>query len=352
VILPGQSIQAAVNANPGRTTFWLKAGLYSQQSVIPKTGNTFLADSGAIMDGGNVVSQAFSGTADSVTIRNLTVQHYNTPLKAGAIQGDWNQSVYWVVQNCDIGFNHAAGLYTTDYMLASNNAIHDNGQIGILGKANFATFTGNEVYGNNTGGNDPNDEAGAMKILQSSGVRFAGNWVHNNHGQGIWFDGSNQNALIENNLVTNNENAGIFYEISYGAIIRNNVVTGNGGTHSIANGAILVSASSNVEVYGNTVSGNNTGIVALQANRGSGVLGTYLVTNLWVHNNTSTLTTQCSGIIDQIGDKAVFSTTRNNRFDSNTYSLGSLATPFCGPSGAMTKAQWQAAGYDVHSTFK
>src|SRR4029079_17134084 len=38
-ILPGQSIQAAVDANPTGTTFILKAGTHVGQSVVPKDGD-------------------------------------------------------------------------------------------------------------------------------------------------------------------------------------------------------------------------------------------------------------------------------------------------------------------------
>src|SRR6185312_5680701 len=178
VIEPGQSIQAAVNANPAGTSFWLKAGTWHQQSVVPKDGMTFAGEAGAILDGDNTTVKAFSGTASRVTIRNLVVQNYNTPLQAGAIQGDWTASLHWLVEYCEIRTNHAAGLYATDSMIARNNYIHHNGQIGILGKGNGALFTGNEVSYNNTGGNDPDWEAGGMKFLYSTGLRFADNYVH------------------------------------------------------------------------------------------------------------------------------------------------------------------------------
>jgi hypothetical protein len=51
VIKPGASIQSAVNRNPEGTTFTLKAGIYRQQTVAPKNGNTFIGEPGAIMSG-------------------------------------------------------------------------------------------------------------------------------------------------------------------------------------------------------------------------------------------------------------------------------------------------------------
>ena len=354
VIEPGQSIQAAVNANPSGTTFWLKAGTWHQQSVVPKDGMTFAGEAGAILDGDNTTVKAFSGTASRVTIRNLVVQNYNTPLQAGAIQGDWTASLHWLVEYCEIRTNHAAGLYATDSMIARNNYIHHNGQIGILGKGNGALFTGNEVSYNNTGGNDPDWEAGGMKFLYSTGLRFADNYVHDNYGPGIWFDGYNNGNLIEGNRVVHNQDAGIFYEISYNAVIRNNTVTSNGGNGSIARAGILVSASSGVEVYGNTLSDNSNGVIGLQANRGTAPAqydaGPLLVQNLYVHDNQISMNRGLTGLVDQVGDGGIF--TRNNRFEHNTYSVSLLSRPFSGPGGSLTPAQWQAAGFDLTSIFQ
>src|SRR5687768_12290583 len=48
-IFPGSSINAAVDANVGATTFCLMAGTHNlDRSIIPKTGNTFVGEFGAI----------------------------------------------------------------------------------------------------------------------------------------------------------------------------------------------------------------------------------------------------------------------------------------------------------------
>jgi parallel beta-helix repeat protein len=353
MIRPGESIQAAVNANPAGTTFWLRAGIYHGQAVAPKDGMTFVGEVGAIMDGDNKVSQAFFSTASNVTIRNLVVQNYNTPLQNGAIRGDWNASTGWVIEYNEVKNNHAAGIYVSNQSTIRNNYIHHNGQIGILGRGNGAVVTGNEIAFNNTGGNDPNWEAGGTKFLYSEGLRFANNYVHDNIGPGVWFDINNHDCIIEGNRVEDNTHAGIFYEISYGAVIRNNTVRANGGTGSIARSGILISASPDVEVYGNTLSGNSNGIVGLQANRSdapSTSLGKPFVSNLWVHDNNVSQSRGYTGLVDQMGDGGIFS--RNNKFDRNTYYVSSLSDPFYGKGGAMSVSEWKAAGFDVNAVFK
>ena len=44
----------------------------------------------------------------------------------------------------------------------------------------------------------------------------------------IWFDIGDENATVRNCLIADNEDAGIFYEISYGLNAHDNVIVGNG----------------------------------------------------------------------------------------------------------------------------
>ena len=51
-IRPATSIQSVVNEYPGQTTFCLRAGVHQLTSSIrPKTGNTFVGEYGAVLDG-------------------------------------------------------------------------------------------------------------------------------------------------------------------------------------------------------------------------------------------------------------------------------------------------------------
>src|SRR5678815_4747148 len=83
-IWPGQYIQGIVDAYPGTTTFCLRAGVYSLTSSIrPKTGNTFVGEYGAILDGSGywpisddtqAAFRAHNEDIDYVTIRNLVIR--------------------------------------------------------------------------------------------------------------------------------------------------------------------------------------------------------------------------------------------------------------------------------------
>jgi parallel beta-helix repeat protein len=57
VVCPGESIQAAVDANTTDTEFTIKAGVHRLQTVVPKGGNVFNGEDGAVLSGAIVLTQ-------------------------------------------------------------------------------------------------------------------------------------------------------------------------------------------------------------------------------------------------------------------------------------------------------
>jgi parallel beta-helix repeat protein len=55
-VTPTQSIQTAVDSKPTGTTFLLKAGTFREQTVNPKSGDTFLGESGTILSGARILT--------------------------------------------------------------------------------------------------------------------------------------------------------------------------------------------------------------------------------------------------------------------------------------------------------
>jgi nitrous oxidase accessory protein NosD len=367
-ILPGQSIQAKVNAYPAGTQFLLKSGTYSKQTVRPKSGNSFIGEAGAVLDGGNTVEYAFNGTYQpyptNVTIKGLIVQHYNTPAQQGAIQiggslkhpGDPGQGSRWVVEDCEIRYNAAAGVRVGHKSKVLRNNIHHNLQLGISGNGDSVLIESNELaYNNYTKKYKMDFAAGGAKLTLTRWLVVRGNHAHDNWGFGLWTDIQNWYALYENNLSEDNASAGIMHEISYDAVIRNNTARGNGFARDWLVGAgILVSASANVQVYGNTVTGNKQGIVAIQQNRVvNGVDYTKNLKNLYVHDNTVTITTTLgrSGIASGTGDAGVWNS-RNNRFQHNTYYLAAAGDkPFTWQGGPASVPSWKSFGEDTDGQF-
>ena len=67
-------------------------------------------------------------------------------------------------------------------------------------------------------------EAGGTKFARTRDLVVRRNFVHHNRGPGLWTDIDNVRTLYEANRVEDNGEAGILHEISYAAVIRNNVV--------------------------------------------------------------------------------------------------------------------------------
>jgi parallel beta-helix repeat protein len=306
-----------------------------------------------------VTPYAFEGTGQGVgsgvTIRGLVIEKYATPAQMAAV-GHGNTGANWVIRDNEIRFNHGIGVRTGTGVQIVHNNIHHNGEMGAGGSGNNSLVEDNEIAYNNTAHYSYDWEAGGTKFVQTTGLVARGNFAHHNRGPGLWWDGSNDGALIEGNRVEDNVADGIFWEISYGAVIRNNSISRNGfgRTYSAEGAGILVNSSGGrgLEMYGNTLVGNKEGIIATQADRGSGSQGTYVVQNLNVHDNTVQLIAGGNmGIVRYSGDTGLW-TTRNNHFERNIYSLQTApAAPFLWAGSAQAEAQWRASGNDGTGTF-
>ena len=227
----------------------------------------------------------------------------------------------------------------------------------------------NEIaFGHYLNSYNTNFEAGGTKFAQTDGLVLRNNYVHDNVGVGLHMDENNINTVIDANRIDHNGSEGIAIEISYKTTIFNNTVTNNGWFDPrnrytfIWNAGIGIHASPNVEVYGNTISGNYAGVVAVDQNRSTDAAqyGAHITQNLYVHNNTITqtnlprnvneLSVGAGAATDIAGNTAMF-TSRNNRFVSNTYFLGRNPWPFAWQFSPRTEAQWKAYGEDTGGVF-
>jgi len=297
----------------------------------------------------SVTPSAFQPTADNVTISGLTIRGFANVAQQGAIDGDGR--VGWIASNNDVGNNHGVGIVVDSGGQVLHNYVHANGQLGISGHGDGVLVQDNEISYNNRAGYWANWEAGGTKFVGTTNLVVRGNWAHHNNGPGLWTDADNIYTLYENNTSEDNERVGIFVEISYATIIRNNIVRRNGFEHAdyIWGAGILIAGSPNVEIYGNTLDGNADGIGAAQQNRGTGKYGPHEISNLWVHDNTINNTVGWTGMVQDIGDLSYF-TSRNNRFDSNHYLLKGTY-PFAWMNGERTEFEWRQYGEDVNGTF-
>jgi hypothetical protein len=291
---------------------------------------------------------AFESRASNVLIRNVTIENYASVAQRGAIQAQ--DAVGWIVEHCEVRLNSGGGIGVGTGTRVRGCNIHHNGQIGITGAGRDILVEGNRVWANNIRGFDYGWEAGGVKIGLGNVVVFRGNHVYDNLGPGLWCDGDCRNVLYENNIVERNHGAGIFHEISFNAVIRHNIVRHNG----IAEGEwfwgsdILIAASQDVEVYGNTltVSPGKCGIMLIDQGRDDQAPArrglVYKTRNNKVHDNEMTFEeVACAGGASDVEpghENFSIITEGNNVFDGNVYRAPRMSGP--------VRFEWGHATFD------
>jgi hypothetical protein len=287
--------------------------------------------------------KAFGGAASGVTLRGFTIEKYAPPYNSGAVNAA--SAPNWVIDGIEGRWNHGAAVFAGPGHRVINGYFHHNGQYGVMGNAANMVFERNEVAYNNTAGFSQSWAAGGSKFAFTTGLQIRGNFFHHNYGHAIWVDIANYQALIEGNRVEDNDGRGVFYEISYDAVIRNNSFARNGFKAPVLlrGGCIGVVSSPNVEVYGNTCVGDKDGITGVQDARGSGPRGAYELTNLNVHDNTlSNIAVYAAGIVQTVGDTTYYH--RGNTFARNSYTGLVASSPFYWVNAARTMTQWRGYG--------
>ncbi len=299
-----------------------------------ESGRLYLADNpeGRKVEA-TVATLAFEGTASDVLIKNITIEKYASVAQKGAIQA--RPAAGWIVENCEVRLNSGAGIAVGTTSRVQNCDIHHNGQIGITGVGNGIVIENNQIWANNIRGFDFTWEAGGVKLAVSDGVTLRDNHVYDNIGPGLWCDINCREVVYEGNLVEHNADAGIFHEISFRAVIRNNRVRHNGtADRSWFWGAdIMVAASQDVAVYGNklTVSAGRCGIVLVDQSRPTKSGGKYKTRDNTVHDNETTFEGDaCAGGVSDAkpGDENfAIITEGNNHLDRDIYRVPRGSAP-------------------------
>jgi len=381
-IFPGTNIQNYVNLYGGTTTFCLKAGTHSITSPItPKTGNTFVGEYGAVLDGTGWTTsdpsytqaafRAHNQDIDSVTIRNLVIRNMpqrgiHTYSSGSCANGTCTFSTAgadrWTVEYNEIHHN-LTGLTASNGMMVRNNYIHHNvgpdpyssndrlrggGFESLL--AQGVVFDHNEISYN-----------GQMQKVASLSPNtiFRNNFVHHNLGNGVWYDGENPGSLIENNIVEDNVGMGIFYEVSGQGVIRNNAIRRN------TDNGILIATSHSVDIYGNTLADNFRAInffvncAAVNSPYGGEIGEEIYMQDVSAHDNTITVGTRSGAWANALTSYSCDASSllpytngsKNLTFTHNTYYVPSL-TAWYWVWGAAAEywSQWQALGQDTTGT--
>ena len=349
-----------INANPAGTTFCLAAGTYIGQVVVPKSGNQFIGTAGkqqTHLDGHGVAASFLDSlTAKDVRVNGLDIYGYE-PARYGAIDDRHDTdagSSGWIVEQSDIHDIRGGGLAINigSGSTIRYNRIFHNGRHALVGGGISSRVIANEIYDNNIDNFDCGVSC-VTKFVLSQHLLVQGNYVHDNNGPGLWDDIGNDDITYDSNLIVNNAQEGIFHEIGYRAIIKNNSLVNNGWGRFewVYGGQIMLSSSQGSEVYGNWVQvgpkTTNAITVADQTRNPGGFDNS-------VHDNTITdpLRIGQSGAAydghDSARDKRIY---LSNHFDSNYYHLGSCSDQhWTWNNASLNFSNFKVAGQEANGT--
>jgi hypothetical protein len=168
--------------------------------------------------------------------------------------------------------NSSGAAFLGEDQVVRRCTFQDNGQLGFgANRAHRLLFTECLVRNNNTKNFSRGWEAGGNKLAFCRGVIMEKSRFVENRGNGIWFDIGNENNTVRNCLIADNEDAGIFYEISFTLYAHDNVIVGNAlqsgpGAWGAASG-ISLSSSPGCIIERNLLIGNREGFSFREQNR-------------------------------------------------------------------------------------
>lgn len=290
----------------------------------------------------SVVRQAFTGSAVGVTIEDLTIEKFAPPGQTAAVHA--RDGLDWTIRGNTVRLNHAVGVYAGPGTVVSCNSLVDNGQHGITAKGADVLVERNTISRNNYARFAMGWSAGGAKFVETTDLVVRDNVVVGNIGPGLWTDVGAIDTLYAGNVVIGNRGPGIFHEISYAAVIRDNVVMDNGSPDAgwVWGAGIQLANVSDVEVTGNLLEGNQQGIIGTHQDRGE----QYPLRSIDVHDNVVRDSGR-TGVSQSIGDQSVYDA--DLVFRSNHYE-GDVIWGWL--DSARTWEQWQGFGHDLDGSYE
>lgn len=226
-------------------------------------------------------------TGDYVEVRGLHFRYAANMAQHGAVILAGGHDT---MEDCVIESMNSSGAgFTGQDAVVRNCVFRDNGQLGFGGShADRLLLTGCLVENNNTKGFSRGWEAGGDKLVLSRDVVIEQSRFLRNRGNGIWFDIGNENCTVRQCLIADNEDAGIFDEISYGLRAQDNVIIGNGFAETPgawgAQAGVCLSSSPNSIVGQNIIAGNREGFDFREQTRTTRTIGDNSEHPVWNHD--------------------------------------------------------------------
>lgn len=237
----------------------------------------------------SVRSRLLALEGSHIQIRGIQFQYAANAAQHGAVdvRGSHN-----LLEDCVVERMNASGAsFVGPNHVARRCVFRENGQLGFgAGGAHYFLMTGCRVENNNIKGFDRGWESGGDKLcFCREAVLENSSFVHN-RGTGIWFDIGNTNCTVRNCFIADNEDAGIFYEISFELHATDNVIIGNGFADSAgawgAQAGIVLSSSPYCVIERNLLIGNREGFNFREQNRTTPTVDDPHERPVWNHDQT------------------------------------------------------------------
>ncbi len=209
-----------------------------------------------------------------VHVRGITFRYAANHAQRGAFGIGGGGSRGWLIEDCVFERANGPGAsFGGESHVIRRCIFQDNGQLGFGAYASHGTIMEDcGIYRNNTKGYSTAWEAGGLKITMSRGFTMLRCRAVDNRGVGIWYDIGNEKSEIAHCYIADNDEAGIFYEISYGLHAHDNLIVNNANLGEKLRGAwgsggITLSSSEDCVVEYNTLVGNRDGIAFREQSR-------------------------------------------------------------------------------------
>ncbi|HWQ92676.1 MAG TPA: right-handed parallel beta-helix repeat-containing protein [Clostridia bacterium] len=236
---------------------------------------------------GSVRQEILKVTGSHVRVRGMTFRYAANMAQHGAVV---MAGGHGILEHCAVERMNASGAtFLSTNLLVSHCVFRDNGQLGFgANGAHDLLFTGCLVENNNVKGFDRGWEAGGNKLVLCRNAVLERSRFLRNRGQGVWFDIGNEHCTVRNCLIAENEDGGIFYEISFGLQAHDNVIARNG--FAVTPGAwgaqagIVLSSSPNSVIERNLLVGNREGFNFREQTRTTPRIGHQQEIPVWNHD--------------------------------------------------------------------
>jgi hypothetical protein len=224
---------------------------------------------------------------DHVQVRGLRFRYAANMAQHGAVA---LAGRYDTLEDCVVEAMNASGAtFIGEDALVRRCVFRDNGQLGFgAGRAHRLLFTECLVENNNTKGFDRGWEAGGDKLALCRDAVLERSRFVRNHGTGVWFDIGNTNCTVRQCLIADNDDAGIFYEISFRLLARDNVIVGNGFAQTAgawgAQAGLVLSSSPGGVIERNLLVGNREGFNFREQTRTTPTIEVRASQAVWNHD--------------------------------------------------------------------